>query len=106
LTSPSNLKSVGDRTALTDWNRADHVSGDQELQLATGADIYIHESAPVEYHHKDFKEGDVFELGAAKIEVLHTPGHTPNAISLLVTDMGRSVEPQMLLTGGRRGIRT
>jgi hydroxyacylglutathione hydrolase len=78
---------------------ADHVSGDQELQLATGADIYIHESAPVEYHHKDLKEGDVFELGAAKIEVLHTPGHTPNAISLLVTDMGRSVEPQMLLTG-------
>jgi hydroxyacylglutathione hydrolase len=28
---------------------ADHVSGDQELRLATGCDIYIHESAPVEY---------------------------------------------------------
>ena len=78
---------------------ADHVSGDQELRLATGADIYIHESAPVEYTHKDLKEGDVFELGAAKLEILHTPGHTPNAISLLVTDMARSEEPQMLLTG-------
>ena len=78
---------------------ADHVSGDQELRLATGADIYIHESAPVEYRHKDLKEGDVFELGAAKMEVLHTPGHTPNSISLLVTDKLRSEEPQMLLTG-------
>jgi len=78
---------------------ADHVSGDQELRLATGAEIYIHESAPVEYAHQDLKEGDVFELGAAKIEVLHTPGHTPNSISLLVTDQVRSDEPQMLLTG-------
>ncbi|WP_319522767.1 rhodanese-like domain-containing protein [uncultured Desulfosarcina sp.] len=78
---------------------ADHVSGDQELRLATGADIYIHESAPVEYKHKALKEGDVFELGAAKLEVLHTPGHTPNSISLLVTDKVRSDEPEMLLTG-------
>jgi glyoxylase-like metal-dependent hydrolase (beta-lactamase superfamily II)/rhodanese-related sulfurtransferase len=78
---------------------ADHVSGDQELRLATGADIYIHESAPVEYRHGDLKERDVFEIGAAKIEVLHTPGHTPNAISLLVTDRSRSEEPQMILTG-------
>jgi glyoxylase-like metal-dependent hydrolase (beta-lactamase superfamily II)/rhodanese-related sulfurtransferase len=78
---------------------ADHVSGDQELRLATGADIYIHESAPVEYKHKALKEGDVFELGAAKIEILHTPGHTPNSISLLVTDKARSEEPEMLLTG-------
>jgi len=78
---------------------ADHVSGDQELRLATGADIYIHESAPVAYPHRPLKEGDVFELGAAKMEILHTPGHTPNSISLLVTDKGRSEEPQMLLTG-------
>jgi glyoxylase-like metal-dependent hydrolase (beta-lactamase superfamily II) len=78
---------------------ADHVSGDQELRLATGADIYIHESAPVKYTHKGIKEGDTFELGAARIEVLHTPGHTPNSVSLLVTDKVRSEEPQMLLTG-------
>lgn len=78
---------------------ADYVSGDQELRLATGADIYVHESAPVEYKHKDLKEGDAFELGAAKLEVLHTPGHTPNSISLLVTDKIRSEEPETLLTG-------
>jgi glyoxylase-like metal-dependent hydrolase (beta-lactamase superfamily II)/rhodanese-related sulfurtransferase len=78
---------------------ADHVSGDQELRLATGADIYIHESAPVTYRHKDLKEGDVLEIGAARLEVLHTPGHTPNSISLLVTDLVRSKEPELLLTG-------
>ncbi|MGD9007991.1 MAG: MBL fold metallo-hydrolase [Desulfobacteraceae bacterium] len=78
---------------------ADHVSGDQELRLATGADIHIHESAPVTYRHNKVKQGDIFEIGVAKIEVLHTPGHTPNSISLLVTDKARSEEPQMLLTG-------
>jgi len=78
---------------------ADHISGDQELRAATDADIYIHESAPVEYRHRDLAEGDVFEIGAAKIQVLHTPGHTPNAVSLLVTDTVRSTDPQMLLTG-------
>jgi glyoxylase-like metal-dependent hydrolase (beta-lactamase superfamily II)/rhodanese-related sulfurtransferase len=78
---------------------ADHVSGDQELRLATGADIYIHESAPVEYRHIYIKDSEVFEIGAARIKVLHTPGHTPNAVSLLVTDTMRSDEPQMLLTG-------
>lgn len=78
---------------------ADHVSGDQELRYATGADIYIHASAPVKYRHKAITEGEVFEIGAAKIEVLHTPGHTPNSVSLLVTDRARSEEPQMILTG-------
>ena len=78
---------------------ADHVSGDQELRAATGADIYIHESAPVEYRHKGLREGDTIEIGAARIRVLHTPGHTPNAVSLLVTDTLRSAEPQMILTG-------
>lgn len=78
---------------------ADHVSGDQELKLATGADIYIHESAPVEYQHKKVADGDVFEIGNAKLQVLHTPGHTPNSISLLVTDKARAPEAEMLLTG-------
>ena len=79
---------------------ADHISGDQELRNATGADIYINGTGvTVDYEHKELEEGMVFELGAAKVEVLHTPGHTPNSISLLVTDKVRSDEPELLLTG-------
>lgn len=78
---------------------ADHVSGDQELAAATGADIYIHKDSPVEYVHKGLKEGDVIELGAARMEILETPGHTPHAVSILVSDLARSPEIEMVLTG-------
>ena len=78
---------------------ADHVSGDQELRAATGADIYINDSVEIDYDHKPLNHGEVFEIGAARMEILHTPGHTPNSVSLLVTDKARSDEPQMLLTG-------
>ncbi len=78
---------------------ADHISGDQELAAATGADIYINDSVEINYPHKNAAHGDTFTLGAAKIEVLHTPGHTPNSISLVVTDTSRSKDPQMILTG-------
>jgi len=78
---------------------ADHVSGSQELRSHTRANIYLHESAPVEFEPEKLKEGDVIEVGNARLDVLHTPGHTPNAISLLVTDKSRSEEPWMILTG-------
>lgn len=78
---------------------ADHVSGSQELRSLTGADICISEYAPVNYEHKKLCEGQVIEFGMVKIEVLYTPGHTPNAVSLLVTDKARSEQPWMILTG-------
>ncbi len=78
---------------------ADHISGDQELRSHTGAQIHIHESAPVDYPHTGLKEGDVFTFGSARMEVVHTPGHTPNSVSFLVTDTLRSQDPWMILTG-------
>lgn len=78
---------------------ADHISGGQELRAATGADIHIHPGAGVTYPHKPLAEGQIIEAGAARLEVLYTPGHTPNSISLLVSDLVRAPDPCMLLTG-------
>ncbi|MGM0646562.1 MAG: MBL fold metallo-hydrolase [Thermodesulfobacteriota bacterium] len=78
---------------------ADHVSGQQDLQAQTGADICIFEGSPVEYEHTLLKEGQRLEFGSVRLEVVATPGHTPHALSLLVSDLQRSEEPWMVLTG-------
>ena len=78
---------------------ADHVSGNQELKSRTDADIYYSEYSPVTFDHKKLKEGDVIEFGMVKLEIVYTPGHTPNAISILVTDKARADVPWMILTG-------
>lgn len=78
---------------------ADHVSGSMELRARTNADIYMGAGTPVTFSYKPVKEGDVFRLGSVTLKVLSTPGHTPNSISLLVTDHTRSEDPWMVLTG-------
>ena len=78
---------------------ADHVSGSHEIKSYNQARICVHENAHVQYEHEKLRDGQIIELGNARLEVLHTPGHTPNAISLLVTDKSRSEEPWMVLTG-------
>lgn len=78
---------------------ADHVSGAQELRAATGAEICVHESAEVGYPHTPIKHGDTFRFGSAALEILHTPGHTPNSVSILVTDTLRFDQPELILTG-------
>lgn len=78
---------------------ADHVSGAQELRSYTGCDIMMYESSPVTYDFTPLKEEMKLEVGNAGIKVLHSPGHTPDSLSLLVTDFSRGNEPWMLLTG-------
>jgi hydroxyacylglutathione hydrolase len=78
---------------------ADHVSGNRELQERTGATIHFAEGTPVRFDHVTFREGDVFEFGSAVLRILRTPGHTPHAVSILVTDRSRADEPWLVLTG-------
>ena len=78
---------------------ADHVSGAQELRSHTGCDVMVYETSPVDYEFTPLKEGMKLVVGNAGLEVLHTPGHTPDALSLLVTDFSRGNEPWMILTG-------
>jgi glyoxylase-like metal-dependent hydrolase (beta-lactamase superfamily II)/rhodanese-related sulfurtransferase len=78
---------------------ADHVSGNSDLAVRTGAEIYIHETARAEFPHKPLRDGDVLELGNVRLRVLHTPGHTPESVTLLVSDTTRGPEPWLALTG-------
>jgi hydroxyacylglutathione hydrolase len=78
---------------------ADHVSGNTDLAARTGAAIYVHESSGAEYPHKALKHNEVIELGNIRIRAIHTPGHTPESITLLVSDTTRAEEPWLALTG-------
>jgi glyoxylase-like metal-dependent hydrolase (beta-lactamase superfamily II) len=79
--------------------QADHVSGGRQLAQLTGADYCLHESADVAFHFTSLKHDQQLDLGNVSIRVLHTPGHTPESICLLVTDKTRGPEPWFLLTG-------
>ena len=78
---------------------ADHVSGNTDLAERTRADIYVHEASGAEFAHKPLKHEDVIELGNVRLKILHTPGHTPESITLLVSDTTRAEEPWLALTG-------
>jgi hydroxyacylglutathione hydrolase len=78
---------------------ADHVSSGRELAKAASADYVLFTDAAVAFPFCRVRDGEVLELGNVSFEVLHTPGHTPEHISLLVTDRTRSEEPWFVLTG-------
>ncbi len=78
---------------------ADHVSGNTDLAARTGAKIYVHEAANATFEHEVLKGGDVIMLGNVDLHIRHTPGHTPESVTVLVVDKTRADEPWMALTG-------
>jgi glyoxylase-like metal-dependent hydrolase (beta-lactamase superfamily II) len=78
---------------------ADHVSAARELAKITVAEYVLFADANVNFPFRKVRDGDVLELGNVTIQILHTPGHTPEHISLVVTDHTRSDEPWFVLTG-------
>ncbi len=79
--------------------QADHHSGAMQLAAATGASIYLHESAQVTFPFTALKDGEVIELGNDTVRVLHTPGHSADSISLVVGDKVRTEAPWLVFTG-------
>lgn len=77
---------------------ADHVSGGRRLAEQAGATYLLHESVAAS-RAAGVANGQQIEMGNVVVEVLHTPGHTPEHISLLVTDKTRGPEPWLILTG-------
>jgi hydroxyacylglutathione hydrolase len=78
---------------------ADHCSGGFSLARRVGASYHLHESADVALAFEPLRDGQELELGNTRVKVLHTPGHTPESISLVVTDLRRGTDPWFVLTG-------
>jgi len=98
-----NLKPEDIDHVINTHSHFDHVGGNKDLKQATGAEILIHpieaqmltqlsgqgrvfglvveDSPPAD---RTIDEGDIIEVGAIKLEVFHTPGHSPGSISLVV----------------------
>lgn len=65
---------------------ADHPSGARELAHRVGATLRMGAGAMVGFDFRPLSEGEVVEIGNRRIRVIHTPGHTPEHVSLLVDD--------------------
>lgn len=82
---------------------ADFLSGSRELAEMTGAKMYLSdEGGPdwqYQFSHEGLKDGNKIKMGNLVFEIIHTPGHTPESISILLTDLPASKEPVMLFTG-------
>jgi len=82
---------------------ADYLSGAPELAVASKAELLLSgETDPhwkYEIPHKGLKAGDKIIMGNIVLQVMHTPGHTPESLTFLLTDLTVSVKPQKAFTG-------
>lgn len=78
---------------------ADHRSGGRAIASRTGARYCLHRSADVTFPFEAVDDGHRIALGNTIIDVLHTPGHTPESISLVVSDLRRGPAPWFVCTG-------
>ena len=87
---------------------ADYVSGARELADQHAAKLLLSDEGPAEwkylfandYEHQMLKDGDTFSIGKIEFEVLHTPGHTPESLSFMLTDKGGGADkPMGIFTG-------
>lgn len=78
---------------------ADHYSGGHALAERVGALYCLHDNAAVKFPYKKLFDGDVISAGNVVVKILHTPGHTMDSISLVVSDIRRTEEPWFILTG-------
>lgn len=82
---------------------ADYLAGSRELAAVTRAELYLSDEGgedwQYEFDHIGLKDGDTIKVGNLSLEVMHTPGHTPESISFLLTDHPASDKPTMIFTG-------
>jgi hydroxyacylglutathione hydrolase len=64
-------------------SHSDHTAGNEELASKTGAKLLLHKNARIK-KDIDLNDGDIIKIGKIKIKVMHTPGHSPDSICLLL----------------------
>jgi hydroxyacylglutathione hydrolase len=86
---------------------ADFLSGTRQLAGVTGAQVLLSAEGGDDWQYryaaeqgaKLLHDGDVIQLGNVRLDVLHTPGHTPEHLAFVVTDGARSADPVAMVTG-------
>ena len=86
--------------AVDSHGHNDYLSGLAELAGRQPVSLLGLEGGHLGYQHRALRDGEVFEMGDVGFKVLHTPGHTPEHLSLVVYDRAAGAEPAMLLSGG------
>ena len=88
------------RHVLLTHFHADFLAGHLELRDRAGATIYLAASARAEYAATLLADGEAIEMGRVRLVAVHTPGHTPESMSILVHDLDKSADvPHAVLTG-------
>ena len=89
------------RYALDSHGHNDYLSGLTEVAARGDVELLASSVGDIGYDHRPLRDGEQFELGEVGFEVMHTPGHTPEHISLLIYDRQASADvPALLLSGG------
>lgn len=78
----------------------DYLTGITQLKARAAVELLAGARAELGYRTRPLEDGERLLMGEIEFEALHTPGHTPEHISLLVRDKQRGEEPLLLLSGG------
>ena len=78
----------------------DYLSGSLALAGLRPITVVTGRDAKVEYPHTSLRDGQTIDVGALRVQCLETPGHTPEHVAFLVSDLSRADDPQYLFSGG------